>query len=277
MKPNPILYIVPTPIGNLKDMTFRAVEVLKSVSLILAEDTRTSSYLLKHYEITTQLLSYHKFNERKRTTELIDRLKSGEEIALISDAGTPGISDPGSILIKAAIKEGIEVVTLPGATAFVPALVSSGLNSDSFCFLGFLPEKKRLRDELLESVKAYKQTLIFYCSPHDLFNTMKAMQELLGDRNIVIAKEISKLHETFYRGRFSTLIDSENLNLKGEFVILVESFIQEEITIEQVQLLLKEEISKGLKGKDAIKKVGENTKMRKNLVYEIFTNMKRSQ
>ncbi len=274
MKLHSTLFVVPTPIGNLQDMTFRAIEILKSVSLVLAEDTRTSSYLLNHFGIETQTQSYHKFNEKKRTVEIIDRLKSGDNIALISDAGTPGISDPGYILIKDAIDEDINVVTLPGATAFIPALVSSGLETSSFCFIGFLPEKNKQRNELLESLKSYKQTIVFYCSPHDLFENMKQIKEVFGNRKAVVCKEISKLYETFYRGTLDSLTDSEEVNLKGEFILLVEGFQDEEISDEMIELLLIQELENGLKGKEAVKKVANDTKMRKNLVYDIYIKMK---
>ncbi|MCD6176394.1 MAG: 16S rRNA (cytidine(1402)-2'-O)-methyltransferase, partial [Candidatus Cloacimonetes bacterium] len=161
-----ILFIVPTPIGNLADITFRAVDVLKKVSLIGAEDTRNSKKLLNHYNIETPMISYHKFNERKRVDQLLDKLQNGEDIAIISDAGTPGISDPSSIIIKEAIANDLKVEVLPGATAFIPAIIASGLNCERFQFIGFLPEKNKTRDILLESIKKNENTLIFYEAPH---------------------------------------------------------------------------------------------------------------
>ena len=219
------LYVVPTPIGNLEDMTFRAVNVLKSVDLILAEDTRTSGFLLKHYEIKTPMQSHHKFNEHKTLQHVIEKLKSGLNIALISDAGTPAISDPGFMLVRACVEQGIEVECLPGATAFVPALVSSGLPNDRFCFEGFLPQKKG-RQTRLKSLADESRTMIFYESPFRIVKTLTQLAEVLGRvRKASVSREISKLYEETVRGTLAELIEHFTQNSpKGEFVIVVAGF-----------------------------------------------------
>ena len=219
------LYVVPTPIGNLEDMTFRAVNVLKSVDLILAEDTRTSGFLLKHYEIKTPMQSHHKFNEHKTLQHVIEKLKSGLNIALISDAGTPAISDPGFMLVRACVEQGIEVECLPGATAFVPALVSSGLPNDRFCFEGFLPQKKG-RQTRLKSLADESRTMIFYESPFRIVKTLTQLAEELGPvRKASVSREISKLYEETVRGTLAEIIEHFTQNgPKGEFVIIVAGF-----------------------------------------------------
>ncbi len=216
------LYVVPTPIGNLKDMTFRAVEVLQSVDLILAEDTRTSGKLLKHFEIATPKRSYHKFNEHKILSQLISQLEAGSSFALISDAGTPAISDPGYLIVHEAINNGISVETLPGATAFVPALVNSGLPNDKFVFEGFLPVKKG-RQTRLKFLQAEQRTMIFYESPHKLQKTLQDFITYFGaDRKASISREISKLFEENLNGNLEELAQHfEEKKPKGEFVIVV--------------------------------------------------------
>ncbi|MET2986305.1 16S rRNA (cytidine(1402)-2'-O)-methyltransferase [Aureibaculum conchae] len=216
------LYIVPTPIGNLEDMTFRAIKVLKEVDTILAEDTRTSGKLLKHFDIGTPMQSHHMHNEHKMVTRLVERLKSGESIALISDAGTPAISDPGFLLARACIENNIEVECLPGATAFVPALVNSGLPNDKFVFEGFLPIKKG-RQTRLEILAEESRTMIFYESPHKLIKTLTQFAKYFGeDRRISVSRELTKLYEETIRGTLKeVLIHFENKPPKGEFVLIV--------------------------------------------------------
>ncbi len=216
------LYVVPTPIGNLKDMTFRAVEVLKTVDLILAEDTRTSSFLLKHFEIVNKMQSYHKFNEHQQTKHYIDILESGQNIALISDAGTPAISDPGFLLVRACKQHEIEVETLPGATAFVPALVNSGLPNDRFVFEGFLPIKKGRQKRLL-SLASEDRTMVFYESPYRLVKTLEEFSKYFGpDRLASVSRELSKLHEENKRDTLANLIQHfSQKTIKGEIVIIV--------------------------------------------------------
>jgi len=220
-----MLYLVPTPIGNLKDMTFRAVEVLNESDLILAEDTRNSGILLKHFEISTQMRSYHAHNEHQVTEEIIQQLASGKTYSLITDAGSPGISDPGFLLVRACVENGIEVIALPGATAFVPALTVSGLVSNEFIFVGFLPVKKG-RQTKLNELKDEKRTLIFYESPHKITRTLKDLAEFFGaERKASLSREITKKFEETLRGTLSELHQiSETRNLKGEMVLVVEGF-----------------------------------------------------
>ena len=218
----PKLYIVPTPIGNLKDMTFRAVEVLKEVDLILAEDTRTSGKLLKHYEVATQMQSHHMHNEHKMVDGLVNKIKGGLSIALISDAGTPAISDPGFLLARACVENGIEVDCLPGATAFVPALVNSGLPNDKFVFEGFLPVKKGRQTRLLLLAEE-PRTIIFYESPHKLIKTLSNFCEYFGEeRPVSVSRELTKLYEETIRGTAKEVLEHyTNKPPKGEIVIIV--------------------------------------------------------
>ena len=217
------LYLVPTPIGNLDDMTFRAIKVLKEVDLILAEDTRTSSKLLKHFEIKNKLSSHHKFNEHKTSESVANRIQSGENIALISDAGTPGISDPGFLLIKSCLEQDVEVECLPGATALIPALVNSGLPSDRFCFEGFLPVKKGRQKKLL-SLAEEERTMIFYESPYRLIKSLEQFSEFFGaERRVSVSRELSKLYEENFRGALPEVIEHfKSKTIKGEIVIVVE-------------------------------------------------------
>lgn len=218
-----MLYVVPTPIGNLEDITLRALQVLKHVDLILAEDTRTSSVLLKHYDIHTPLKSHHKFNEHETSMALAQRMAAGENIALISDAGTPCISDPGFFLVRACVAAGVEVQCLPGATAFVPALVNSGLPNDRFYFEGFLPQKKG-RQTRLKQLAQLEHTFILYESPFRLVKTLEQLTEHIGSERLAsVSREISKLHEDTQRGTLSELCEYYKTNPpKGEIVIIVE-------------------------------------------------------
>ena len=216
------LYLIPTPIGNLEDITLRALRILKEVDLVLAEDTRTSKPLMKHFEITTPLQSHHLFNEHAKVEEVVNQIKSGVTIALITDAGTPGISDPGFLLVRECIKNAIEVETLPGATAFVPALVNSGLPSERFCFEGFLPHKKG-RQTKLESLREEERTMIFYESPHRLIKTLTSFCEYFGkERKASISRELTKMFEENKRGSLEELIAYfSSKSIKGEIVIVV--------------------------------------------------------
>ena len=216
------LYIVPTPVGNMEDMTFRAVRILKEADLVLAEDTRTSGILLRHYDIQNHLLSHHKFNEHGTTAGIVERLKGGQTIALISDAGTPGISDPGFFLVREAARAGIEVQTLPGPTAFVPALVSSGLPCDRFCFEGFLPPKKG-RQSRIEALADETRTMVFYESPYRLLKLLQQLAEVFGDdRQACVCREISKVHEESRRGTLSELVTHfTQTEPRGEIVVIV--------------------------------------------------------
>ncbi|MGP1463720.1 16S rRNA (cytidine(1402)-2'-O)-methyltransferase [Tannerella sp.] len=216
------LYIVPTPVGNLEDMTFRAVRILKEADLILAEDTRTSSVLLKHYEIRNRVQSHHKFNEHRTVKEIAERVMAGENIALISDAGTPGISDPGFMLVRECVRQGAEVECLPGATAFVPALVVSGLPTDRFCFEGFLPPKKG-RQTRLRALAAEERSIVLYESPYRIVKTLTQLVEFFGkERQVSVSRELSKRFEETCRGTLEELISYFSVNEpKGEFVIIV--------------------------------------------------------
>lgn len=216
------LFVVPTPIGNLGDMTYRAIEVLKSADLILAEDTRNSGKLLKHFEISTPMSSYHMHNEHQTVTGLVQKLQNGNVLALISDAGTPAISDPGFLLVRACVENGIPVETLPGATAFVPALVNSGFPSDRFVFEGFLPEKKGRQTRLLELAEEVR-TVVLYVSPHKLLKTLEEIKTYFGeDRQVSCSRELSKLHEENVRGTAIELIAHFSAKaIKGEFVVCI--------------------------------------------------------
>ena len=216
------LYIVPTPVGNMEDMTLRAIRVLKEADLVLAEDTRTSGILFKHFDIKNHLMAHHKFNEPGTTTGIVERLKAGQTIALVSDAGTPGISDPGFYLAREAAHAGITVQTLPGATAFVPALVSSGLPCDRFCFEGFLPQKKGRQTHLL-SLQDETRTMVFYESPYRLLKTLQQFADVFGeDRQVSVAREISKLYEEHVRGTLQEVIAHfTEKDPRGEIVIIL--------------------------------------------------------
>lgn len=216
------LYLVPTPVGNLGDMTYRGVEVLKSVDLILAEDTRTSRVLMQHYGIETPLLSYHIFNEHQTVAGLVERLLSGTTIAVVTDAGTPGISDPGFLLVREAVKAGVEVECLPGATAFVPALIDSGLPCDRFVFLGFLPHKKG-RQTAIKALADEERTMVVYESPYRLVRLLEELREVLGEeRQVSVSREISKLHAETARGTVAeVLAHFKEKDVKGEIVVII--------------------------------------------------------
>ncbi len=216
------LIVIPTPVGNLEDMTLRAIRMLKEVDLILAEDTRTSSILLKHYQIDKRLQAYHKFNEHKALQGFISRMQTGETIALISDAGTPSISDPGFLLVRACVENGIEVECLPGATALIPALVNSGFPSDRFCFEGFLPQKKG-RQKKLQILAEEERTIIFYESPYRLMKLLHEIAEYFGpDRQVAVSRELSKIYEENLRAPVGELIEQlKDRTIKGEIVVVV--------------------------------------------------------
>lgn len=217
-----MLYIIPTPVGNMEDMTLRAIRLLKEADLVLAEDTRTSGILLKHYDIQNRLMSHHKFNEHGTSAGIVERLRGGQNIALISDAGTPGISDPGFFLVREAVRAGIEVQTLPGATAFVPALVSSGLPCDRFCFEGFLPPKKGRQSRIL-ALKDEPRTIVFYESPYRLLKLLQQLAEAFGpERPACVCREISKVHEESRRGSLAELVEHfTQTEPRGEIVVIV--------------------------------------------------------
>lgn len=229
---------MPTPVGNMEDMTFRAVRVLKEADLILAEDTRTSSVLLHHYDIHGELMAHHKFNEHETVQRVVTKIQGGMTVALVSDAGTPGISDPGFLLVRECVRNGIEVLTLPGATAFVPALVSSGLPCDKFCFEGFLPQKKG-RQSRLEELKQETRSIVFYESPRRLVKTLQQFVGVFGEeRKVSVAREISKVHEEHVRGTLKEVMEHfEAVEPLGEIVIILggcEDVLESEERHEQV-------------------------------------------
>lgn len=266
-----ILYICPTPIGNLEDITLRTIRILGEVDLIAAEDTRHTIKLLNHYDIKKPLTSYHEHNIKEKGIELIEKLNEGKSIALVSDAGMPGISDPGQELIRQAIDEGIDVIALPGATASITALVISGLPTDKFIFEGFLSSKKGERKKELDKIKEYRKTTIIYEAPHRLINLLEDMVEILEDRKISISRELTKKYEETFRGTATEALGKfKESGVKGEFVIIVDGN-HEEKEIEEIDIgqLLEKYISEGFTKKEAVKKVSEETGIAKNLVYKI--------
>lgn len=263
---NQTLYLVATPIGNLDDMSFRAVKILKSVDIIYAEDTRVSGKLLKHFEISCSLRTYHDFNKEVKTNEIIKELNNGLNIAIISDAGYPLISDPGYFLIREAIKEDINVVSIPGANALLTALVVSGIPPQPFYFYGFLDNKEGKRKRELEKLINHKETLIFYESPHRIQKTVRNMYEVFGERDLVIARELTKKYEEIIRGTTKSLMEISEL--KGEIVLIIHG---KTVEVVKSDLTILEEVNKliesGLSSKNAIKQVSRNRNIPKNDVY----------
>ena len=268
------LYICPTPIGNLEDMTYRSVRILNEVDLIAAEDTRHSIKLLNHFNISKPLTSYHDHNKDTKGNYLIDKLLDGENIALVSDAGMPGISDPGEEIIKQAIENNIEVEVLPGATASITALVGSGLNTSKFVFEGFLDRYKKLRRARLEEIKEEDKTIIFYESPHRIKDTLKDMLKILGNRKISVNRELTKKYQEIIRTDIESIVELFNeKEIKGEFVLIVEGFNGEKTIKNNYEDLSEREyvitlIEEGLSKKDAIKTVCKERKLKKDVVYK---------
>ena len=268
------LYICPTPIGNLEDMTYRTVRILNEVDLIAAEDTRHSIKLLNHFEISKPLTSYHEHNKDSKGGYLINKLLDGENIALISDAGMPGISDPGEDIIKQAIEHNIEIEVLPGATASITALVGSGLETAKFAFEGFLDRDKKVRRNQLEELKEERRTIIFYESPHRLKDTLKDMLKILGNRKIAVNREITKKYQEIIREDIETVINVFNeKEVKGEFVLIVEGFKGEKTVQNSYDDLNEREyvlalMENGMDKKDAIKTVCKDRKLKKDVVYK---------
>ena len=268
------LYIVATPIGNLEDITLRALRVLKEVDLIAAEDTRQTLKLLNHYEINKPLISYHRHNEETKSEILIEKLRNGENIALVSDAGTPGICDPGEEVIKKAIEDNIEVIPIPGACAMINALIVSGISTKEFEFLGFLPLNKKLRRQKLKEIENSSKTIIIYEAPHKMKTTLGDLKEILKDRKIVLARELTKIHEEFIRKSIDELL-SEIDTIKGEMILIIEgnkidteeckNF--DEISLEDHYKLYEE---KGLNKKEIIKQIAKDRIVNKNEIYMYF-------
>ena len=269
------LFVVPTPIGNLGDISKRILSVLESVDLIAAEDTRHTLKLLNYYKIKKSLVSYHEHNKIKSGQKLIDELLKGKDIAIVSDAGMPGISDPGADLVKLAIENAIDIEVLPGPTAFVNALIMSGLDTNEFYFIGFLERKKNKRREKLEKLKYVGATMIFYESPHRIKATLKDMEYVLGDRQIAIAREITKKYEEVLRGNISKIYDIlDNREIKGEFVIIVSGYFGDEPKINSdddlsIKELLIKKIIEGSTKKDAIKDISKERNLPKREVYKV--------
>ena len=267
-----ILYLVATPIGNLEDITLRAIKIRKEVDIIAAEDTRHSLKLLNHLQISKPLISYHRHNEEIKTDGLIEKLLNGENIALITDAGTPAISDPGEIIVKKAIENNIEIIPIPGACALINALICSGLNTKEFVFYGFLPINKKLRKNKFEELKKENKTMIIYEAPHKIITTLNDIYKNLGNVNIVLAKELTKIHESFIRGSVLEIIEKIT-DIKGEMIILIEgnnaivNEKKEELSVEEQYELYKRQ---GLKKNEIIKKIAKNLEVPKNEIYMKF-------
>ena len=271
-----ILYLVATPIGNLEDITFRAIKILKEVDLIAAEDTRQTLKLLNHYEISKPLISYHRHNEEFKQEVLIEKLKEGKNIALVSDAGTPVISDPGEVIVKKALKEDIKVIPIPGACALINALIASGLDTKEFSFYGFLSLNKKLRKEKLQEIKKENKTIILYEAPHKLTSTLKDLSEILGKRKVVIARELTKIHEEFIRGAANEILEKYS-EPKGEHIILIEgNEIKEESEEEKAikEMTIEEHYKyyekQGFTKNEIIKKIAKDKGVSKNEIYQIF-------
>ena len=275
------LYICPTPIGNLADITLRVLDTLKQVDFIAAEDTRHSRKLLAHYKIKTLLISYHEHNERQRAAELIARLQQGQSGALISDAGMPGISDPGSVLIRQCIEKGIKIDVLPGPNAALTALVLSGMPTDSFLYLGFLPSKKKERQKILAEIAELPYTIILYEAPHRLQRTLQDILEVLGDREVAVARELTKLHQTVHRGAASDLLaEFEQTPAKGECCLLIAPAKgQEQVLKNQATDWLRdlEKLeAEGVTGKEALRLVAQKYGIGKNAIYKAKLEQKKN-
>ena len=276
------LYLVPTPIGNLQDITLRALNVLNSVDEIAAEDTRTSLKLLNHFDIKKSLFSYHKHNEQGKSLDIINKLKSGINIALITDAGTPGISDPGSIIVSKCIEEGIAFEVLPGATAITTALVYSGLDTTKFIFRGFLPRENKERKPIIEEIKNIRDTIVLYEAPHRLLNTLEYIKENIGNRKIAVCRELTKLHEEIYRGTLEEALEYFIENRpRGECVLVIEGKSDELIKSEEeskwnslsIEEHLIQTIESGINKKEAIKIVAKERGIAKKEVYKYSTDL----
>lgn len=270
------LYLVATPIGNLEDITLRALRILKEVDIIVAEDTRHTLQLLNYFKISKPLISYYKQIEKEKSEYLLEKITEGKNIAIVSDAGTPGISDPGETIVRQAIEKNINVVPIPGACAAISAIISSGISTDEFCFIGFLPVNSTEKKKKLEENKNDTKTLIFYEAPHKLKNTLEMIQKTFGNRKIVLARELTKIHEEFIRGNIDEILDKIN-EPKGEYVIIVEGAKQSKEDIEiqnRNNLSLNEHFkyyeSLGLEKKDIIKRIAKDRGVSKNEIYQYF-------
>jgi len=271
-----ILYIVPTPIGNLEDITLRALRILKEAEWIAAEDTRHTQHLLAHFGIKTALTSYHDHNERDKARLLVERLRSGASIALVSDAGTPAISDPGYRIVVDAIKAGIEVVPLPGASALTTALSASGLPTDRFLFEGFLPAKAQERKAKLQTLRGEAATLVFYEGPHRLLDSLAEMLKIFGDREIAVARELTKIHQEFLRGKLSEVVSAlAERDIKGEIVIMVHGASGEvQVSDEELHGTIRQLAGNGMGVKEIAELLGERYGLAKKEVYKLALDLK---
>ena len=270
-----ILYLVATPIGNLDDITLRAIKILKEVDLIAAEDTRHTIKLLNHLEISKPMISYHRHNEEFRCEYLIKELKEGKNIALVSDAGTPGICDPGEEIVKESIKQNIKIIPIPGPCAMINALIASGISTKEFCFYGFLPLNKKNRREKLEEIKNVNKTIILYEAPHKIKNTLEDLKNILDEnRKVVLAREITKIHEEFIRGSINEILSKID-ELKGEMVLIIEGNYNKQendlcnLTIDEHYIYYEKQ---GLDKKEIIKKIAQDRNVKKNEIYQLFIN-----
>lgn len=280
-----ILYVCGTPIGNLEDITFRAIKILKKVNLIAAEDTRHTKKLLNHYQINTKVTSYYEYNKFKKAPYLVEILKNGQDIALVSDAGMPGISDPGYVLIDLALKNNIKIIPIPGVSALITALVVSGLPTDKFVFEGFLPCKIKERKKFFKSIENEERTVIFYETPHRLKRALKDMLEIWGDRKVVIARELTKMYEEIIRGNLSQVLSQiDSKEIKGEITLVVQGgikkkandtidFLKDECIMQEYLKKLKKQ---GYSNKEIIKITQEKLNIPKNLIYKKLLEMKNS-
>lgn len=273
-----ILYIVATPIGNLEDITLRAIRILKEVDLIAAEDTRHTLKLLNHLGISKPMISYHRHNEEVRVEYLLKELKDGKNIALVSDAGTPGICDPGEEIIKKCIEEYINIIPIPGACAMINGLIASGIDTNEFTFLGFLPLNKKLRKNKLEEIEKSNKTIIIYEAPHKIKNTLNDLESILDNRKIVLAREITKIHEEYIRGTVREILKNAD-NIKGEMIIIIEKNKKETNKENELnKFTLEEHYSfydkQGIDKKEIIKKIAKDRKVNKNEIYQYFVDKK---
>lgn len=266
-----MLYVCATPIGNMEDITFRVLRVLKEVDIIACEDTRHSLSLLRHYDISKPLISFHEHNEKKRTEEVIAYLREGKKVALISDAGMPGIQDPGFVLIQRLIEEGIAYTVLPGASAVITGVVASNLVEKEFFFGGFLPRKKKEQSALFERWKELEVPIVIYESPHRLEDTLNLLLQVLGDRKICVLREVTKMYEEYLHTTLKEYLEQENKILKGEFVIVIQGFErqQKEYSQEEILDLLNHFLDKGVSRKDAVSEVVKHTGLSKKKVYSV--------
>lgn len=270
------LYLVATPIGNLEDITIRAIKTLQQVDIIAAEDTRHTLKLLNHLQISKPLISYHRHSEEIKTEQIIKELQNGKNIALVSDAGTPVISDPGEVIVKQAIKNNIKVIPIPGPSALITALIASGMNAKEFTFIGFLPQNKKNREEKLTQIQEETKTIILYEAPHKLIETLKDLQKYIKQRQIVLAKELTKIHETYYTGTAEELIQ-EIQQPKGEYVIIIEGEsktklekTKEKLNQQSLEQHYKYYEQQGLEKKEIIKQIAKDREVNKNEIYKKF-------